>query len=255
MTLKIHPIPAYQDNYMWIIHDDTHAVVVDPGQAAPVDDYLAEHQLTLTHILITHHHWDHVNGLALLQADWNCEVFAPIDTRIPGKLTTVKANQRIEIPQLKLSFEVIETPGHTLSHICYFNDQWLFCGDTLFSMGCGKMFEGNPAQYVKSLHQFKHLPATIQMCCGHEYTLSNINFALSIEPDNESIKLLKKQVQAKRNQNLPSLPTSLQQELQLNPFLRTDETTIKQALSKRLDIKIEDQVSCFAYLRQCKDEF
>jgi len=255
MNLKITPIPAYDDNYIWVLHNHEHAAVVDPGLSAPVNDFLAAHNLTLTHILITHHHWDHVNGLESLQADWGCQVFAPEDSRIPGQLTVVKENESIELGDLGVSFQVIETPGHTLSHICYFNEKWLFCGDTLFSMGCGRMFEGEPKQYLNSLNKLKKLSKKTQVYCTHEYTLSNIEFALSIEPEHMALLNLKQSVTNKRHQNQPSLPVTLLQELTLNPFLRTDDPVITLALGQKLGINIDDETSCFAHLRTCKDEF
>ncbi len=255
MSIKIFPIPAFDDNYIWILHNDEYAVVVDPGSSAPVDQYLAAHNLTLTHILITHHHWDHVNGLESLQADWGCQVFAPKDDRIPGDLAYVQEHDSIQLPELDINFKVIETPGHTLSHICYFNDAWLFCGDTLFSIGCGRMFEGQPAQYLNSLEKIRKLPPNLQVYCTHEYTLSNLEFALHIEPENQGLQKLKKTVTAKRKMNQPSLPVLLQQELCLNPFLRTNDPELKNALNQYLNKTITSPIDCFADLRQAKDQF
>ena len=255
MSIKIFPIPAYNDNYIWILHDHKNAVVVDPGLSDPVDQYLAAHNLKLTHIMITHHHWDHVNGLECLQTDWDCQVFAPKDDRIPGDLIYVQEHDSIQLPELNISFQVIETPGHTLSHICYFNDAWLFCGDTLFSIGCGRMFEGQPDQYLNSLKKIKHLPPNLQVYCTHEYTLSNLEFAMAIEPQNMDLQSFKKNITGLREQNIPSLPVILKEELKLNPFLRTDDSKLTAALSQYLKTSIDDQVSCFAQLRQCKDQF
>ncbi len=205
--------------------------------------------------MITHHHWDHVNGLESLQAKWACPAFAPSDSRIPGQLTAVKENQLVELPELGLTFQVIETPGHTLSHICYFNKQYLFCGDTLFSMGCGRMFEGDATQYVDSLNKIKALPPETEIYCTHEYTQSNIDFALSIEPDNNAINTKKHEVQLLRNKGLPSLPVKLSSELALNPFLRTNQMAIQSQLENKYNTQIDNEVTCFAMLRKCKDQF
>ena len=165
MTLCIHPIPAFQDNYIWTIHNETNAIVVDPGESAPVENYLAKHQLKLQAILITHHHHDHINGVESLLQQWNCDVYGPADSRIQCKYIRVKEQDLVAIDALKLNFKVIETPGHTLTHICYFNDKWLFSGDTLFSIGCGRMFEGTAEMYVESLQKLKQLDAETALYC------------------------------------------------------------------------------------------
>lgn len=255
MTLNIIPIPAFNDNYIWMIHDNNHAIVVDPGTAEPVEAYLMQHQLTLVNILITHHHWDHVNGVSELQDKWNCVTYAPKDERIPGKLTYLQELDEIHIPSLNIRFNVFETPGHTLSHICYFNHHWLFCGDTLFSIGCGRMFEGTPQQYVQSLSKIKQLDPETLVYCTHEYTLNNIDFALSIEPRSQVLQQLKKDVHAKLAEGHASLPVPLKQELQLNPFLKTDDLTINNAVSSITKDHIDSEVTCFATLRKLKDQF
>lgn len=255
MKLKITAIPAFQDNYIWAIHNNRYAVVVDPGTAEPVNDFLAEQKLTLSQILITHHHWDHVNGLEALQNKWECPAYAPLDSRIPGDLTIVEEHQTVDLPELGLTFHVIETPGHTLSHICYYNQDWLFCGDTLFSVGCGRMFEGTAEQYVKSLNKIKALPPETAVYCTHEYTLSNIDFALSIEPNNQDLKAQKQQVKLLRQQQLPSLPVKLGQELLMNPFLKVNQPGFQALTQDRFKDEINDQVSCFSALRTAKDKF
>ncbi len=255
MTIKIIPIPAYNDNYIWLLHDHKNAAVIDPGLAEPVEQYLTVNNLTLSQILITHHHWDHVNGIEALQAHWQCPVYAPADNRIPGDLTVVDATRQVHLEQFDLNLEVLATPGHTLTHICYYNEQWLFCGDTLFSMGCGRMFEGTAEQFVASLHKLKALHPDTLVYCTHEYTLSNIDFALSIDPNNTAIKSLQKSVQELRQKGIPSLPVKLQQELDLNPFLRTHQPSFQDLVAKQFNCNIEDQISCFAKLRQAKDQF
>ncbi len=255
MTIKIIPLPAYQDNYIWLIHDGQQAAVVDPGDAAPVTRFLNDNNLSLAAILITHHHWDHVNGIEKLQAEHLCTVYAPRDDRIPGKLTHMVAGNVAEIPALNLAFNVIETPGHTLSHICYYNEQWLFCGDTLFSIGCGRMFEGTPQQYMTSLNKIKQLPAATKIFCTHEYTTTNVTFARNVEPNNSLLQKYQNHVQSLRNKNQASLPVLLSNELQMNPFLRTHERSIQTAVGKQFETTANDEVSCFALLRQWKDQF
>lgn len=255
MTNKIIPIPAYQDNYIWILHNDQHAWVVDPGDAAPVQRYLDQHGLSLCGILITHHHWDHVNGLEQLQEQHDCPAYAPNDDRIPGQLTRVTEGDVVKVPELNLQFHVLETPGHTLTHICYHNDTGLFCGDTLFSMGCGRMFEGTPEVYLDSLDKLKSLPPETRVYCTHEYTTTNVTFARTVDPNNERLKKYADQVAATRQQNHPTLPTILQREMQLNPFLRTHESTIQEAVTQQFQHTVTDAVSCFAGLRQWKDQF
>ncbi len=255
MRTKITPIPAYNDNYIWLLHNGTHAVVVDPGLAEPVEKYLTANQLQLTDILITHHHWDHVTGIEALQTKWSCNVYAPDDNRIPGQLTLVDENDVVDLVELNMKLNIIKTPGHTLTHICYFDDQCLFCGDTLFSIGCGRMFEGTPEQYVASLNKLQQLASATQIYCTHEYTLSNLEFALSIEPHNEDLLALKASTLKKRQANQASLPTTMKREMNLNPFLRTNDTQLQNTLTELTGANINDNVTCFATLRQLKDNF
>ncbi len=255
MSIQITPIPAFNDNYIWLLHNEKHAVAVDPGDAEPVNKFLADNNLQLIQILITHHHWDHVNGLEELQTMWSCEVFSPRDERVPGNLTHVDEGDLVYLPELDIKLSVLSTPGHTSTHICYYNDQWLFCGDTLFSMGCGRMFEGTPEQFNTSLEKLKKLSPDTQVYCTHEYTLSNIDFALSIEPNNKEMVVLKAEIRNKRQNNQPSLPTTMKRETQLNPFLRTEDASFRQLLSDIRKVNINDKVTCFAMLRRLKDHF
>ena len=255
MTLCIHPIPAFQDNYIWVIHNETKAIVVDPGESKPVENYLTKHQLKLQAILITHHHHDHINGVESLLQQWNCDVYAPADPRIQFEYLTVKEHDLIEIDALSLNFTVIETPGHTQSHICYFNENWLFCGDTLFSIGCGRMFEGTPEMYVASLHKLKRLNPETAIYCTHEYTSSNLDFALAIEPENQPLLAYKNHVSHLRAAGKASLPSTLKTELKLNPFLRTNDPHFQRNMAKELQQTCDDEVTCFALLRKLKDNF
>ncbi len=255
MTLQITPIPAFEDNYIWAIHNHEYAVLVDPGEAAPALNFLKNKNLELSGILITHHHYDHINGVEELLSLFPCEVYAPDDQRIPFNHHVVKESDRVQLPKLNLEFHVLETPGHTLSHICYFNHEWLFCGDTLFSMGCGRMFEGTPNQFVSSLNKLRDLPGSLKVYCTHEYTLSNLAFALSVEPNNQAMLNFHKKVTDMRQENKPSLPTLLQLEKSLNPFLRTDDVKIQNIISKKSQAKINSETDCFAQMRQLKDIF
>ncbi|WP_223788665.1 hydroxyacylglutathione hydrolase [Marinicella meishanensis] len=255
MSFQITPIPAFNDNYIWVIDNGQLAVVVDPGVAAHVDQFLSAKQLHLHSILITHHHWDHVNGVESLQQQHACPVYAPADERIPGQCTVVQEGSLVELTELGLQFQVLETPGHTLTHVCYVNQDWLFCGDTLFSMGCGRMFEGKPNQFNHSLNKIKSLPDDLKVFCTHEYTLSNLQFARHLEPDNADIAAFEAQIQASRQANQPSLPSQLGLEKQLNPFLRTDQAELRQAVAQIQGSAITDEVTCFAHIRALKDQF
>ncbi len=253
--MNIHPIKAFTDNYIWAIHDGRWAVVVDPGDAVPVSDFLEAHDLELAGILITHHHPDHIGGLENLQSRWSCPVYAPKDERIPGNHTTVIEGDHVRIGSLNLELHVKETPGHTLSHIIYYNDDWLFCGDTLFSLGCGRMFEGTPQQFQHSLAQIKALPDHLAVYCTHEYTQSNGRFALHVLPEDTELKLFMDHVNNKRSQDIITLPSTLSQEKQLNPFLRLSDPMLLNSLQKHSSRPITSEVDAFAVLRQWKDHF
>lgn len=255
MKLQVNPIPAFNDNYIWIVHDDQNALIVDPGSAEPVEKYLAKHNLKLNTVIITHHHWDHINGVQDLVNNWDCEVYGPKDERISCLSKVVQEGDTISDLAINMDLHVIETPGHTLSHICYHNDQLLFCGDTLFSLGCGRMFEGTAEQFVSSLNKIKKLKKETIIYCTHEYTQSNIDFALSIEPNNTDILSKKVQAHNLRNSNLPTIPVTLNDELKCNPFLRTDDTQYQAYLSTRFNQDLNSETKCFAYLRTAKDKF
>jgi hydroxyacylglutathione hydrolase len=255
MSLQIQAIPAFTDNYIWAIHDKKNCIVVDPGQAAPVESFLTKHNLDLTDIVITHHHYDHIDGVVELSEQYNCDIYGPEDQRIPFSYTTVNEKDQVKLSSIGIELKIMETPGHTMSHICYYNDQWLFCGDTLFSMGCGRMFEGTAAQFVESLAKIKNLPDETVVYCTHEYTLSNLAFALSLEPQNDDLKRYQESVVELRKQNKPSLPTTLTIEKLLNPFLRTNESQIQAIINKLSEEPINTEVACFASMRKLKDIF
>ncbi|MGL5007081.1 MAG: hydroxyacylglutathione hydrolase [Plesiomonas sp.] len=250
-------IPALQDNYIWLCCiDNKHAVIVDPSQAAPVIDTITAQQLNLHAILLTHHHADHTGGVAELTARYpDVCVYGPQETQHKGAKILVCDGDTLSLPTAAQQWQVIGTPGHTLGHVCYYNAQQgiLFSGDTLFSMGCGRLFEGTAEQMYHSLQTLSALPSNTLVCCAHEYTLANLRFACAIEPNNLALKEYQKHVEQKRLAQQPSLPVSLKIEKELNPFLRCDDTKLRSVLQKK---GAPDKNSLFfAQLRALKDQF
>ncbi len=228
--LTIMPIPAFDDNYIWLLHNGQNAVVVDPGDANPVIEKLMGLQLNLSAILITHHHRDHINGVnALLKQSSDLApitVYAPQYEQFDFKHIKLSEGDIVNLPQIGQSFKVLWLPGHTLGHIAYVNDAQLFCGDVLFGAGCGRLFEGTPAQMLHSLQRLKNLNPTTQVFCTHEYTAKNIDFALTLDSTNEDLINRKQQVIQLSAQHKPSLPSSIDLELKTNPFLRCNQASI-----------------------------
>ncbi|HET9843709.1 MAG TPA: hydroxyacylglutathione hydrolase [Gammaproteobacteria bacterium] len=256
--VSIHPIRALKDNYIWLLRSPKqYACVFDPGESAPVLTFLQKNKLKLLSILITHHHWDHVSGvLELLQHYPNITVYGPAHDAINGLNNPVSEPNEIYLPELELSFKVLSIPGHTLDHIAYYNNKFLFCGDTLFSAGCGRVFEGTMPQMLQSLEKLKALDGDILMFCAHEYTKKNLEFALTLEPENLAIKKRLCQVKEQLAQEKPSLPVRLREEKQTNPFLRCREAKLIQAVIKkdpRIDPK--DPIAVFTALRKWKDTY
>ena len=224
--LNIIPIPAFADNYIWLLHNARYAVVVDPGDAAPVIEMLQKLNLTLTAILITHHHSDHMGGVADLLKFKQAQVYAPKYEQFAFEHTPLSEGDEITLPEIAQNFNIMWLPGHTLGQIAYVNDDYLLCGDTLFGAGCGRLFEGTPAQMLHSLQRLKALKPNTKVFCAHEYTAKNIDFALSLEPDNKDLIARQQQTQTLRAQHLPSLPSTIDLELKTNPFFRCDQATI-----------------------------
>lgn len=253
--IDILPVSAFTDNYIWLIIDNStrQVVCIDPGAAEPVLDYIQKHQLRLTTLLITHHHYDHINGINLLcQNVPDLKVYAPNDLRIP-KVTDLVTDERfIDIDGYR--FEILATPGHTKTHLCYYevNHRWLFCGDTLFSAGCGRVFEGTYEQLYASLERLKKLPDETKVFCGHEYTLKNLRFAKSIEPQNRDIQQYLKNLEHKTS--FCSLPSTMGLEKKINPFLRVEFSTVRKYVEDKY-FSESSGVAVFKALRIEKDNF
>jgi hydroxyacylglutathione hydrolase len=259
--MKLIALPAFSDNYLWLWQQDLMAVVVDPGDAAPVLQALGDHGLTLAAILVTHHHADHVGGVRALHQATGAQVFGPAREEVPAPFTPVMQGDQLDL--LGQTVQVLDVPGHTAGHVAYFlpNAQpqpVLFCGDTLFSGGCGRIFEGTPAQMLASLDRLAALPAATQVCCAHEYTLSNLKFALAVEPRNPDLRTYVAQCQQLRAEGSPTLPAQLGTELQINPFLRARHPDVRLAVAQHAGLSALEQtndVAVFAALREWKNDF
>lgn len=253
--LRAIPLPAFEDNYIWLLTaPGGDAVVVDPGEPGPVFQAVAE-GLRPVAILLTHHHADHTGGAMALQDHFGLPCHAPVDDRIGVASQRVGDGDRIRIDALDLDLDVLAVPGHTRSHIAFHGGGHLFCGDTLFSLGCGRMFEGDPGQMLASLDRLAALPGGSAVCCGHEYTEANGRFAAVAEPDNPARDRYLEQVRSLRAKGLPSLPSTLAIEHACNPFLRLDRAALNRTLSGRLGRAPRDRIEAFAALRQWKDVF
>lgn len=251
--MKTAGIPAFRDNYIWCIENDRWALVVDPGDAAPVLDHLARSAARLAAILVTHHHGDHSGGIAGLVRRFDVPVFGPAAEDIVGVTMKVREGDAVRIAELDAEFSVIEVPGHTLGHVAYYRRNQLFCGDTLFACGCGRLFEGTPAQMVDSLGKLAALPADTSVYCAHEYTQANIRFALAVEPTNRRLIARSQEVDARRRAGVPSVPSTLEIEHATNPFLRVGEANVVAAARARgAD---DSPVAVFATLREWKNRF
>jgi hydroxyacylglutathione hydrolase len=256
--IAITPIPALRDNYFWLLERGTRAAVVDPGLAAPVQQVLAHRHLTLEAILVTHHHADHSAGVAELATSPAVKVYAPAREDIASGAAQMQGLREGDvITVLDVPLQVLDVPGHTAGHIAYFAPdlQALFCGDTLFAGGCGRLFEGTPAQMLDSLRKLARLPGTTGVYCAHEYTLSNLRFALAVEPANASLQARQRACAALRERGLPTLPSTLDEELATNPFLRVDDPAVRAAAARRQPGADASAVATFAAIRAWKNDF
>lgn len=256
--LNIHPVPAFKDNYIWIIHNQSYAAVIDPGMAFPVIDYLRSKKLQLSAILITHHHHDHTAGNTGLLQLFDVPVYGPLNESIATVTHPLRENDQVSLQELSLQLTVLDTPGHTRGHIAYYGSNPLdmvFCGDTLFACGCGRIFEGTAQQMYQSLQKLYQLPDDAFIFCTHEYTLNNIQFAKAVDPENAKLKEFAVTAQELRNQNIPTIPTSLRLEKAINPFLRCTQQEIINSAQNYSGKSLPDPLSVFTVLREWKNSF
>jgi len=257
--LAIHAVPAFQDNYLWVIARGPDAAVVDPGDAGPIERFLAAQGLTLRAILATHHHGDHVGGLAALAGHWQCPVFGPAGERIAGITQALREGDEITVPGVEVRLAVLDVPGHTAGHIAYVHrdpdDPFVFCGDTLFAGGCGRLFEGTAAQMLRSLSKLAALPPQTRVYCAHEYTLANLRFARAVEPGNAALAERQAREAAKRERGQPTVPSTIGIERETNPFLRWDAPEVVEAARRQAGHAVSDPVEVFATIREWKNRF
>jgi len=254
--IQISALPAFTDNYIWLLQDHStqRCAVVDPGDATPVQAWLDAHPgWVLSDILVTHHHHDHVGGVQALKDATQATVYGPASENIPARDKALRDNDKVSV--LGWDFDVYAVPGHTLGHIAYYHHGLLFCGDTLFAAGCGRLFEGTPEQMHHSLSRLAALPEDTLVYCTHEYTLSNLKFAAAVEPDNQDIAARLEKVSRQRNEGVITLPSTLALEKLTNPFLRATETSVKQKADERNGQRNQTPSEVFAALRAWKDKF
>lgn len=257
--VQVTAVPAFRDNYIWAIHarqgEDHAAVLVDPGDPDAILSWLESQGARPVAVLITHHHSDHIGGLAALAQRWPMLVYGPGKESIPGVTHPLAEGNTVEIPELGLTFQVMETPGHTRGHVCYHGHDWLFSGDTLFSCGCGRLFEGTPEEMHRSLQKLARLPARTQVYCAHEYTLPNIGFAKEVDDGNPALEARYQDARQLRKAGLPTLPSTIGQELATNPFLRCHVPAVRVAISHHTGCAVNTDVEAFSRLRQWKDNY
>jgi hydroxyacylglutathione hydrolase len=250
-------VNAFEDNYIWLIRSASadRVAVVDPGDAAPVLAFLERERLTPAAILCTHHHPDHIGGIADLVRRYPIPVYAPAAEGIRGTTHPLREGDRVTLPELDVTLSVLEVPGHTRGHIAYYGDGALFCGDTLFSLGCGRLFEGTAEQLFRSLERLAQLPPATQVYCAHEYTADGVRFTRAAEPDNPDLDSFATWVDSQRRAGWPTLPTTIARERRLNPFLRTEVATVRRMASAWTQQELVSNVNVFAALRRWRDVF
>lgn len=256
--LNVIAVPAFADNYLWLVQgvaDPGCAAVVDPGAAAPVLAALTANSFSLAAILVTHHHADHTGGVAELVQRTGAQVWGPAREQLPVPCTAVGGGDRVVIARMGLAFDVLDVPGHTAGHIAYHGHGAVFCGDTLFSGGCGRLFEGTPEQMLGSLDRLAALPGDTQVYCAHEYTLANLRFAHEVDPDNAALRAWRDEASALRDRGEPTLPSTIARERDVNPFLRSRSETVRDAAERHAGAVLGAPVEVFAEIRRWKDSF
>lgn len=253
--MDIHGLRAFEDNYIWLLREGRRIAVVDPGDAAPVLRHLAQESADLSAILLTHHHGDHTGGIAELLARYSVPVFGPANEAIAGISHPLNEGDSVALPDFLGGFRIIDVPGHTRGHIAYYGHGALFCGDTLFGCGCGRLFEGTADQMWHSLSKLARLPADTRVYCAHEYTQSNIRFALAVEPGNPGLQERAKRVAQLRAGQQPTVPFLLAEELETNPFLRSAQPEVTASAERYCGAKLSDPAEVFAMLRDWKNNF
>lgn len=253
--IEVFPVPAFNDNYIWTLVRGSHAAVVDPGEAAPVLAFLRTRNLTLTAILNTHHHADHIGGNEELLRHCGVPVYAPHDDRIASATRRVREGDCFALDGIGVELSVLEIPAHTRTHIAFHGADMLFCGDTLFACGCGRIFEGTPRQMFDALAKLTALPDRTRVYCGHEYTLSNIRFAKAADPDNPLLAQWEQEAAAQRACNEVTLPSTIGREKQANPFVRCNQPGVIASASRQAGKPLGDPVSVLATLREWKNNF
>ena len=261
-NMKVSMIKAFSDNYIWAISSNLghNMALVDPGDANVCIEFIEQQKLQLSSILITHHHADHVGGIKKLvdyckSKQWPLTIYGPESENIPHCDVALSESTKVELTDLALEFDIIDLPGHTSGHIAYLSQDNLFCGDTLFSGGCGRLFEGTPSEMLCSLEKLSALPERTQVYCAHEYTQANLNFALSVEPDNTELVDYYNQVLQKREQDIATIPTSIMLEKKINPFLRCNEPSLITSAAEFSGDKVNDKLQTFTIIRSWKDNF
>jgi hydroxyacylglutathione hydrolase len=254
-TLEVIALPAFEDNYIWLLRHGRNVVAVDPGDAAPVLDYLAASGMQLCAVLATHHHGDHVGGIDALVAGHPAPVYGPASEAIGAVDHPLTDHDRVVLTELDAEFEVLAVPGHTRGHLAYYRRGMLFCGDTLFGAGCGRLFEGSPADMHASLARLAKLPADTRVYCAHEYTAANLRFAAAVEPDNAAVRQRIAATAKLRDAGQASVPSTLADELATNPFLRWDAPAVVAAARTRLGHAPQNAVEVFATIREWKNRF
>jgi len=253
--IDIFPVRAFKDNYIWIVHNQQSALIIDPGDAAPVLTWIDQQKLQPVAILCTHHHHDHTGGIPALVQAFALPVYGPASEKIPGKTHPLVDGDVLSFPELPLELSVLDIPGHTAGHIAYYGQNYLFCGDTLFACGCGRIFEGSAQQMFNSLQKLASLPDETRIYCAHEYTLANIRFARTIDTNNLDLIKLENAAEEKLKQNIPTLPSTLAVEKATNPFLRCDQPAVMHSASQYAGRHLDDPVSVFAAIRDWKNNF